>query len=601
MKTIYPLIFQTKINSIQKITKGNRDRYEEILSKIIGSEIEFKNIPLYNEFHFLLKIPIENDLLPEQNVFFRDFLSENIFKSNFFIADKCFKSHDDVFFFDLSSIGRQGLILSLLMQLIPFLDKNLDKNRVVILIDDLPSTFDFSFVFCKDFISENQLVVFDKYGRFANSELEKKIDIVKIRNLLIDLTPPIEELIRNKMVSKIGHYRRTDKKGMDICFRTYFDGQFCVEEISKYLSTYIQTKIQQKPLIIVYYASNSSWLKDIVYIVVNKLITNNAIYIEINDLKETTINKYFKNFSHDFEILFVTDLLNTGETFKFHYLRIANALPQNNSIKINCISILNNKLRNAETNKNKRKFVVLGKSIFVEYILDVEVIQKHVNSCELCKLGLPNSNFDEDYKLKLTSFEFWELYNTSENMSEAFVPFRKNRDKIHFYPNILSWLEKNGPYIAYKFKKNLDANSISINDLILVLPDESKEGKNGAFIDTPSGRFVNCLELIHGIEYITIPRDILDYYYNHEIDESIYIQKKLWLRQLSESTSNLLIVDESHVKGGTYFAMRKILSFLNKSVVGYFPIIDFNPILTQKNMKTSPELCYLNLYEFQML
>lgn len=604
MKKVYPIILQTRTTSIHRLSSNKTGRYENIIKEIVKDDIEFVNIPPYESFSFLIKTPIENDMLPEQNVKFREFIVENIFKNRNIIDNYKFLSLDTILFFDLSTIGREPLIFSLLLQLKSLLENDQSKNRIILYINDLPTTFDLSVVYYNDFILNEQLIVFDKKGRFANPVIERTLNKPKIERLLRQQEPSNVDLIKNKMISKIGHFRRTDYKGKDICFRSYFDGQFCIKEISDYISNYIRHKIENYPLLIIYYSANSIWLKDVIYIVVEKNLFEKVIYIEINDLKDTTINGFIHKYGKRFELMFVTDLLNTGETFKNHYSNIINTIPRDNSLvyNINFISVLNNRRRSSETKNHNRIFHIGNKTIIVHYILDVDVIQKHTDNCELCKLEIPHTLFEEDYSLKLTSFEFWELCHNTKYIPEQHVPERTNRIKIPYHPNILEWIELNGPYIAYKFKKVLDYNEISINNLIIVLPDESKsKGKNLNFIDTPSGKLVYCLSLVHDVNYITIPRLEIDFYSNNEIDDSIYNKKDLWIRQLIDSDGNILIVDESHVEGGTFNSIKKILSFLNKEPVGYFPIIDFNPRLTEINITISPELKYLNLYEFQLI
>ena len=130
---------------------------------------------------------------------------------------------------------------------------------------------------------------------------------------------------------------------------------------------------------------------------------------------------------------------------------------------------------------------------------------------------------------------------------------------------------------------NLDSISIDTSKVTIVFPDETKSKKQKGIVleDTPSGRFAITLQELFRIDYIAIPRLIIDDSENF-LNNIENFHKELWFAQLREVSENLVIIDEVNISGGTFKSILSILSSLDKHPICYFPILDLNPNITKK-------------------
>lgn len=587
MRIVFPIIFKDKISSVHKLSHYQQDNYNKLIGGILNENFKL-GIINENEYSDILQTPIDSTRSED----IRDYIINNISNNSTIINNGIFANDEISIFIDASEIKREPVIFSLLFAISSFLNKEFVKLRFMLLINDLQTTKELTLTFFSDYIDKNQLLIFDLTGKTANEKYRDVFD-ENIKDLISKLYIPLHLLIEKKIVTKLGHFKREDKGTNHLCFRTYLDGRFCIKEIVSYITAYLEEKHIKKPIVI-YNSKHSPWLYDVIYSLSSKKIIGD--FFDVFLLADEEIKHKFESLKKtDAKALFLTDLINSGSTFVDNYNQIKkHTFFSIYSSNILFLSILNN--REKYSNKSKqhriRKVKITNTTtISVDYIVDVIVNEDYKNNCILCKLGVPLSNFDQNYKTGLTSFEFWEMCHRATYIYEEVHP--KHRKAVKPYPYMSHLIEENSQYIAYKFELALRSKNIETNDIVLILPDESKKGKE--FIHTPSGKLAQCLNFIFDIEYIVIPRSVIDKFTGKPFQLK---GDTIWEKQIIQTSKKVIVVDESHIGGSTFETLFEILSSLHKEPLVFFSLIDFNPKKSTK-YRTKKGIDTLNLYEYQ--
>jgi hypothetical protein len=186
----------------------------------------------------------------------------------------------------------------------------------------------------------------------------------------------------------------------------------------------------------------------------------------------------------------------------------------------------------------------------------------------MCRVGIPESNPNEDDYAMLSTADLWQIINESGWKLEEDVP--PHRKSLGYVPKFPELVEKHGAWLATKIRLVLDATPHGFPSApLIVCPSEV-----GAIV------FTDFLKAILGIDAIRIPREIIDAFRvsDESIMASIEEKKDLWYRQLSStSVQRVIVMDEFNFSGVTRLGLHNLLGHFGKNVLFYFSIVDFDP------------------------
>ncbi len=469
--------------------------------------------------------------------------------------------------------------------------------------------------------------VFDKNGNFLNPKLEIAADS-NLHTLVNDTSTSALERFQFKLVRKINHFERLDDNSHSwaACQQFFYEGQNCDEEVFQLLKEELLKMHKEgiNPHYIVYHTLYSEWLTRAIESVSNtigsrsfedvfthyskKHSTEGENHLNLAGVNDIRNSDDWISDEEGLEIVFITDLIHTGNTFKEKIKKVSKKFP---NAKITCLSALvtdhayeENKSTNQETD---RKFQI--NSHVVRYFKKVEQIyiprSSNGTKCHMCKHNLlPPANIKADILPGLSSYEMWLMSEESGYKIEDYRP-RRREDVNRLVPHSLKLFKKNGTLLAIKFEEQLKLAEIYPNiEIVILFPDETQndyeDGLPESIEKTPSGYFAKCLNFYNNkYTYLGIPRKMIKLLEEKNADwDKVQKQFPKILKQIEDIDKPIVILDEANFTGKTFRTIADILRNKGKYPVCYFPIFNYDAQRTNDEFKKEYDsVKFLNLYE----
>ncbi len=449
------------------------------------------------------------------------------------------------------------------------------------------------------------------------------------------------DLMKYKLIKKVGHFERRFKGNHNACQQFFYTGEYCKDEIFELLNENIIDSYKKKefnPKYLIFHCPLSPWLKESIIRCKNELLRlksknkykdlNIEVCYDIDDFeKEINIKKIKED---DCDVLFIVDFIHSGTAFKSEFAgKVRPYFPKARvkGITFLCTKSATKKFKHNEESKLIEIYIPEDSiKVPVKYFLNVDhtVYDKDdkIETCPMCKYELLQ-RVDSTYEgnLKLSSYEMWLISNSAKYIEEHVKP-TINRE-VHYLPDTMRIIEEFGPYLAYKFYQNLIKIFPNNEDRprVIVFPDETsniyykkkKEKDNIRIEDTPSGFYAKCLKELLKFEIFGVPREIIHALKGEgEKGEGNDI-KQIKLEdipkefpeiheKLERLPTNFIIVDEFYLSGDSLNMMLAILKQSGKSPKCYFPILNYG--LEKMTQKISNgdynDFRVLTLYEFNI-
>lgn len=429
---------------------------------------------------------------------------------------------------------------------------------------------------------------------------------------------PIEKL-KYKLIRKIGHFKRTLKGGHFACNQYFYDGAYCISEVRDLIIKKIIELNEFKSFnteLIVYHCPESPWLIEALYKTDGELARDKTSHsldykgkYDLLDLKNSNNNEN--------KILFIVDLIHSGETFKVVYKKLVDLFPK---AQIKCISILNSGDTTKYEIEGESRIIQVSSNlkISVDFFLSVEQnnYPYSLKECPMCNYDLlPKVDSSYTGKDNLLSYEMWLMFEGAGYIDEDF-PVTEGREEMKDKPHSRKMMEVNAAYLAFKFDNRISKHQPSLKrstELIFICPDETKneieilrrDGKPIDLHETASGYFAECLKQLKSFQYFAIPRNIITSIQKGgkgiaggiKVSEIPTIHPDFYVK-LRQLPDDIILFDEFNNSGGTILTIIEILKLVNRSPIAYFPIFNFSP--SKINSNSFENIPVLSLYEFDL-
>lgn len=450
----------------------------------------------------------------------------------------------------------------------------------IILIPQLPPESEAFRTALQHDIDEGHVVIIDDDGRHvgrapgltAFDAHEYKLD--RARALLDPL-----ELLRAKMIRRLGHFRRSYPDGHSSCLRYFYDGSHCDRELAQLITGHVEQTYQDTPCpLLLYDSSLSEWLFEAAAAVANKL-----------SLPSQDLDSFLRNPNVEFDAdaappLFVLPLIDTGNALTGFLTRWLALYPL---VTPNVFSILTTVLH--DHYRGIRNVRIKGVQIPVRCLVEVSQRPTLPTACRLCALNIPFTDHDrEDYQM-ITTYNMWEMVNKHGWKPEENVP--GHRSGFAAVPKFPEIIQEHGAWIAHKLLGRLvyDLGKFPSETFLVIHPDQ--KGAND---------LARYLELLHdGITAVRIPDEVVKRYREQPqpdrpaLDE-IKWKASTWYLQVTSAapTQPVIIMEEFSVSGRTKHALCKLVRDVGKDILCHLAMADFTPASTESDVRT------LSLYSF---
>lgn len=449
--------------------------------------------------------------------------------------------------------------------------------RFVLMLPELPPSSDDLRKILNEFIREASVVVVADTGdhlpedytlaKFSADQYKLKLTAARGNPL---------ELIKRKMVCRLGHFRRKSGGREDYCVRYFYDGRLCDRELPDLIWQQIQgtCSTAQGPVLL-YHSPMSPWLEAAVLALA---MERRLTAIDLGKLPKEDVVEHLLP---EMTLVLIVALIDSGYTVG----SLVRVLAER-SLRVSAVvSVLATNVTDPAC--RVRTLEVEGDTVEATYLLDAEQKAFLPGHCPMCKLRIPftDQSVEGEHGM-LLALDHWEMASQAGTKDEADVPAHRSRlGKVLDYP---SMVDRHGAWLALKIRRRLELEGLP-SDAIIVCPDE-----HGSRV------FTEYLRLVLGMPVIRIPRDVIKTFVEGiasvtRIKSSWDTARPDWYCRLSSATNaEMIVMDEFNASGRTFDGLQHLLMSFGKSVMCYFPLNDLNP-----SMSMSRQTPVYTLYEWQ--
>lgn len=450
--------------------------------------------------------------------------------------------------------------------------------RFVVFVDEMPPEREAFLKQLLGLVAEGRLTIIDRLGRCLPSSTALPQDFILLRKRASQ--DPLQRL-ELKLVRRLGHFQRPFEEGSLYCVRYFYDGSFCTKEISSLLKSHIASRTETHPPVLLYDYTVSKWIEPPV---LDAARTLGTVAYNIRDVLRGV---GFHDQITDCTVLVILPLVDTGKTA---IKLLETWINQFGTPAPEFISVLS-----TEYYATEKKVSVLPNeqhgSLEIPYLMGVSRGLTPTERCDMCKLGIPRSSFQDDDLEMLTAFQFWTMVDEADWKEEDHVP--QNRASMGLVPNFAKMFEENGGWLAQKACNRLVSFSeeqFPARPFVLLCPDEA-----GARVIS------NYLQVLHeGLTVVRLPEEALNPFRKggadlEKVATSWRKERPKWYQQILEAapTAAFVLVEEFCVSGGTRDALSLLLSTLGKTAQCHLAIVDF-----KEAERENSALETLSLYSF---
>lgn len=452
-------------------------------------------------------------------------------------------------------------------------------NLFILLLSELPPEGIIDLALLEKHIAGGKVVIIDNQGELLGNQVYlDNFDYDQYKMQLINARQKPLELLRLKMIRRLGHFKRDFKNPNSDCIRYYYDGTDCERELIQLIKDHIINKYHDKIPLLLYYRETTEWLSRPVMALAE---TIGAICAHVDEFLAAP-EKYY--YDKKINPLIIFPLIDTGKTIE----SILSRWNQRQELTSPYILSILSSTGSSEID-GYIKLTVNGSEHVISYLLLVDRTKYSQKICPMCKLGIPLSKPDKENYLMFTTYDMWEMADQAGWKPETEVP--ESRKGLNLVPRFPEMIHKNGAWIARNIRNRLahGIEGFPAMPMLIVCPDE-----RGA------KALVGHLEVFQWITIVRVPKEAINSCYEEDI-EWVELEKqwknKEWFFQLANASKNLpvVIVEEFILTGGTRAALRRIVERLKLNVTGHFSLVDFNPVKSASYDKP----CY-SLYDVQI-
>lgn len=557
----------------------------EIESSVSLLNISTKNpiIPQWEEFENSILSILNDETLP--NIFLLIHITDIIIPTNYYDAiaryDKVRNEFKNIKIKTIIYLENESNVLSV-------------KKNLLSLITNISFNIGVA----------GEYVFLNNDGEYTISDSEKS-NISGFKDHIKDTLLGNEEVLKLKLIRRIGHFIKIKDGNHISCQKYFYDGSYCREEIIHILYEQIIDNIDKNKSFGVCFQSNKTtndWAVSCFYNIFEKLKENFS-----GICCEKILTDEFDNVE---QVILLMGIVSET-TFRNKFNKIKSKI-KSNVIPFCIIYCEEDYYSNDDKVKGEVSIVNSNPSIQLHYLLKrrQQYIKKETDKCIMCRdnLDIDRKYFNnQDSNPTLSSFEMWSVVIESGVIEEIIIPELNTKTERfpHRIPNTLNVVRYNGAYLASKFKLLLEENSLEFSQSgYIAYPDETNNPfshhKNLTADEVPSSLFVSSLKLMYRYNRLPIPRKLIEEIKENpsNLENIKTVYSDFYKDLLRTGNEPIIIVDEFPRSYRTYDAMRKILSIEEKIPIAYVTLFNFSP--DQAKEKVKFPIKHLNFYEFQI-
>ena len=372
------------------------------------------------------------------------------------------------------------------------------------------------------------------------------------------LTAPLQQRFERKVMQRLGHFRSADSKGNKGCARFHYDCSLAEAELTGLLDAWLRrtlkTKAERAGATFVLCGVTSGWMLNAVMIVAGRHgMTYKALPArpKVGDVRELPADR---------KLLLVFDVVSSGATLgsAVKAMTKAGVAPQPQAFAALAMS----------------KNVLTSGPLTAEAIAFVRHGFTRLRDCPQCGARLPHdSRAKPERQLRISTFDMWTMLTDVTWAPEAYGP--EGQPRYPYLPDFGEVFTEYGNWVAFRYGLLLHALGRT-TDVVVVCPDEPAVqelvGKLRLRFEDRLVAVAVSRQLINEIAAKRVkPADV-----ERGAAEEPTEDWELQLRQLRESGTSVVVIDEFAASGGTAQAMIDLLKAFKIEVAAYLPFLDFN-------------------------
>ncbi|GEM_PF-5200050 len=412
-------------------------------------------------------------------------------------------------------------------------------------------------------IKKHQLVVIGDDGSLlcAESNRPRSFSNDKYRVMLAKLRGDPLELLRLKLIRRLGHFKREIDGRHARCVRFFFDASQAAPEIKQlFVNVLLDEQDLNSPLTVLVDQQWADWIKQPI---ASACLDNGVVWDAISNDKLPTGLMLQSN-----RVLLVTPLVDSGTSLRRILGALRSRFPE---CVVSVFAVLS-----TEGNEERLGIRVLkGPDLQVSISYLLRVVQRSFGpgECPLCSMAIPEDDPMHDEYLMLRSVDFWDMVQEAGVGPERNVP--DGRPGKPVVPQFQDVVRDHGAWLVAKVAALIErATERKAKHLTVVCPAH----------EDASAALTERLALITGASVIPVFRDDI-----HAIARTtglaanqewarLEAERPDWYRRFqSVLGSEVVVFDEFIETGATIRGLRKIAAHFGKVVHCVVCLANFRP------------------------
>ena len=424
-------------------------------------------------------------------------------------------------------------------------DPRFSGAHVLVIVTELSDEDDFPFRRLAELREAGRVTVIDPEGVVWSTRFEAGVS-PELRAEFEQRSPTPEDALMQKMVRRLGYFPRLAGSELASYTRYFFDGQYCTDELTALFAEHLRTIITAPSAAAVVYDPGVSEWVGAPLVAATGALRGEGLELTTKAGHELEADEAGRSIR---SVVVLVPVFDRGDTLGSLFRRAREWAPAADIVGL-CVVTTSGQRQGGKLRRR-----IDDQPVDVHYLMSAQqtAIRRDAFSPDVAYYESAPDHHERF--LAFTAGDFWELCSEAGFIQERDPP--EDRRPLRRVPDLLAFVEKNGPWIAHKISRAIElrAGRNPLDVSLALVAGEIASTRLGEILATTIGN-----------SPLRVPRQALEEWDLDGSSGSRQIQSwgdADWLRAVTAARNrDVVIIDEFAYSGNTLAKMASLFSAL---------------------------------------
>ena len=428
-------------------------------------------------------------------------------------------------------------------------DARFSDTHFLVVVAGLSGEFDFPFRRLAELSETGRVTVIDPQASVLSTRFDAT-DPAEVRDEFERRSPTPQAALEQKMIRRLGYFPRVAGGDVEGYTRYFFDGQYCTDELTALFVEQLRTIVSDPASSAVVYDPGVAEWVGAPLVAATGLLRADGFELATKAGHELERDESGKSLR---SVVVLVPVFDRGDTLRSLYRRALEWAPAAEIVGLCVVTTTQ------QPKRGKLRRRIDRKDVDVHYLMTERQSQVRRDAFSPDVAYYESAPDHHERFLAFTAGDFWELCSEAGFIPERDPP--KDRRPLRRVPDLLKFVENNGPWIAHKIARaiELEADSDPLDVSLALVEGE-----------VASTRVAEILASTIGNSPLRVPRAVLDEWDPDRGSGTDPLDRwgdADWLRAVNSAQNrDVVIIDEFAYSGRTLAKMASLFSRLGFDV-----------------------------------